>query len=526
MEAKLEKTNTVKSGYLSYLWLVIGLLLFMVSNGRWIVPIATWLFPVFLIRFLRTQKRFWHIIICALAYIGVFMIAWKGLVPAPGVLYYIITGGIGLLFFVPFLIDKYVGRRVNGFIATLIFPLTYVTFEYVTSLLNPYGTWTFLGYTQFGDLPLMQMVSVTGIYGITFLITWFGSVVNWALEQQFSWSSIKRGAIIFTAVITIVLLLGGISLMFFSPKSDEVKIAGVQSDLPLTWNSDEELKKELEKLGETKDPSVNMSVEQWDYTIQKHKILIDDLFKKSEIAAKGGAKIISWAEATVMVYKEDVPAFLERGKQLAIKENIYFVMTYAAILNTDETLLPEKKLIENTAVIIGPSGDLLSNYIKSIPVPGYEAVISSKGDGNLPIVDTTYGLLATIICFENDFPAFNRKAADADIIFDPSGDWIEIDPYHTNMHAFRAIENGYSTFRITASGLSAAYDYQGRTLATMDYFKTKDLVFTAYLPTKGVWTVYSKIGDVFAWLSIAGLIAVLVFGLVRKRRSDLAKNRD
>ena len=97
----------------------------------------------------------------------------------------------------------------------------------------------------------------------------------------------------------------------------------------------------------------------------------------------------------------------------------------------------------------------------------------------------------------------------SDILIDPSGDAKEIDPYHTYMKAFRAIENGYSTVRVTGSGLSAAYDYQGRTLATMDYFKTKDKGFTAYVPEKGVKTIYSQIGDVFAWLSVVGLIGII-----------------
>ena len=109
------------------------------------------------------------------------------------------------------------------------------------------------------------------------------------------------------------------------------------------------------------------------------------------------------------------------------------------------------------------------------------------------------------------------------IFFDPSGDWKDIDPYHTNMMAFRAIENGFSVVRVTGLGLSAAYDYQGRTLATMDYFKTKDKVFTAYVPEKGVRTVYSQIGDLFSWLSIAGLIAIIGRVILKRKHTTLSK---
>lgn len=498
--------------------LLVGILLFQISNGRWIVPLATWLYPVFIVYFLRNSKRFLHVLLCWLLYTIAFMVAWKGLVPAPGVLYYIITGGVALIFFLPFVLDKYFAGKIKDFGATLILPLSYVATEYIVSLLNPYGTWTFLGYTQFGNLPLMQIVSITGIYGITFLILWLGTVLNWIIENNFAWEVIHKGVKTFAAVNTLVLLFGGISLMFFSPKSEEVKVAGVQSDLPLQFQ--EQFINESEALAE---PGVSVSVAQWDYAIQLDKLIIDDLFQKTIQTARDGAKIVTWAEATVRVYKDEVPAFLEKGKTIAKEEDIYLFLAYANMLNTDMKKLPEQRLLENTVTIIGPTGEVLSTYVKAIPVPGTEAAWSLKGDGILKFVDTPVGRLSPIICFENDFPAYNRKASGAkvDIVFSPSGDWVEIDPYHTNIRAFRAIENGYSSVNVVANGLSAAYDYQGRTLATMDYFKTKDKVFTAYVPTKGVRTVYSMVGDLFSILCIVGFGTIAAKALVSKRAGEL-----
>lgn len=183
-------------------------------------------------------------------------------------------------------------------------------------------------------------------------------------------------------------------------------------------------------------------------------------------------------------------------------------------------------MFENKVVIVGPKGEVLLEYLKAIPVPGFEAMAQVKGDGEATIFNTPFGRVSALICYDNDFPTLVRKVgkAGADILFDPSGDWEAINPYHTNIVAFRAIENGFSVVRTTARGLSAAYDYQGRTLATMDYFKTDDLVFTAYLPEKGITTIYAKIGDVFAWLSIIGLITVPLRVLIRKRRSRSVNN--
>ena len=48
-----EKTGIVDRW--SFLWLVIGAILLLFANGRWIIPLATWLAPIFLMRFARTQ---------------------------------------------------------------------------------------------------------------------------------------------------------------------------------------------------------------------------------------------------------------------------------------------------------------------------------------------------------------------------------------------------------------------------------------------------------------------------------------
>jgi apolipoprotein N-acyltransferase len=41
---------------LSYLWLMIAAALFLFVYGRWSVPLAAWLAPLFLLRFVRTQR--------------------------------------------------------------------------------------------------------------------------------------------------------------------------------------------------------------------------------------------------------------------------------------------------------------------------------------------------------------------------------------------------------------------------------------------------------------------------------------
>ena len=68
----------------------------------------------------------------------------------------------------------------------------------------------------------------------------------------------------------------------------------------------------------------------------------------------------------------------------------------------------------------------------------------------------------------------------------PAEDWRAIDPRHTQMASFRAIEQGFNLARQTNQGWSAAYDYEGHQLAHMDQYQAQELTLVAQVPTRGV----------------------------------------
>jgi apolipoprotein N-acyltransferase len=70
------------------------------------------------------------------------------------------------------------------------------------------------------------------------------------------------------------------------------------------------------------------------------------------------------------------------------------------------------------------------------------------------------------------------------------------------MASFRAIEEGFNLIRHTDNGLSGTFDYQGKRLAAMDHFQADDHVMISQVPNKGVRTIYSLVGDWFAWLCL------------------------
>ena len=242
--------------------------------------------------------------------------------------------------------------------------------------------------------------------------------------------------------------------------------------------------------------------------------LNDDLLARSRREGRAGARVVVWGECGAQLLLEDEPALISRGRNLAREESIYLGMALA-------TLEPgADKPVTNKFVLVDPSGAVVWDYVKSVPVPGPEAAISRRGDGVIPTVETEYGKLAGAICYDMDFPALVRQAgrADVDVMLVPAHDWRELGDLHADLAVFRAVENGFSLFRPDNDAISVAADYLGRPLATMDYFATDDPVIVAHIPTRGVGTVYAAVGDVFAWLAMAALAITATVTLARTRK--------
>ena len=489
----------------SYACLILAGLLLVVSNGRWIVPAAAWISPVLLLRFMRTQPALRAILLADLVMTSAALVSWQGMVPVPGFLYVVVVGLTAQAMLVPFVVDRLLFSRFHGLVRTLILPTAWVGVEYVNSVWNPYGTWGSAAYTQFGNLPLVQVVCVTGLFGISFLIGWFAAVVNHAWENEFAWSRVRVIAILFAAVLALVLLAGGARLAFFPPAVPTVRVASISATEALREKVD------LDWIAKELNISLKESIPDalWNELDKNSVPLQDYLAARTRREAAAGARIVFWPEAHVVLTKESEPRLLELGRQIARSEGIYLGIGMAVARRH-----PTELKAENRFVLLDPQGNTSFDYTKQNPVPGGEAACSiiAEHDYCLPTTATPYGRIATAICFDMDFPSFVRQAgvARADILLDPSGDWRAIDPLHTHMACIRAVELGCSVVRHTAGGLSEAVDYQGRPLASMDHYTApvNERVMVAQVPIAGVPTVYARIGDLFTWMCLAFLLAL------------------
>jgi apolipoprotein N-acyltransferase len=491
---------------LSYLWLALGILLFAFVQPRWMIPLAAWLYPIFLLRFVRTQPLWRGILLVYLASALVLVFALQGVIPYPGAFYYLLVFGSTPLVILPYLIDRVLVRRLGGLLGTLVFPLAVTTVGYLNALVSPLGTFGNLAYTQYGNLQLLQLLSVTGIWGIVFLMSWLASVVNWAWERGFAWPRVRGGAALYASLLALVLLFGGARLALFPAQGSTVRVAGISPSPALLAAFDKQA-----------GPQKTVSRE---LIRQASAPVFDELFALSEAEARAGAKIIVWPEGSgaVTLLQEDEAGLLARASTLARTTGTYLDLGLIELLSHPG---PSGFTQIDEIILIDPTGSVVWRYQKAHPVPGEPW---APGDGQVPTVQTPYGRLANVICFDADFPGTMRQAgqAGADLMLVPSNDWREIDPSHTQLITFRAIENGYSLVRPTSHGLAMTVDYEGNVLAASDYFTPDPQVMVAYVPMQGVHTIYATIGDLFAWLSLAGLVVLIGVAIARRPKAGQA----
>jgi len=467
----------------SYLYLLIGFAFLFFYNGRWIIPIAAFLALLLLMRFMRYQKPFRGFLLVILAGWLSNIFIWKGMMPITGFFYYFLMLMMSVFTALTFLIDRIYFQKIKGIVSSLVFPSAFVVMDYIVISTNPGGSNGALAHTQ-SSLALLQIVSVTGIWGLTFLITWTASVINWLWDNSFEKKKIFSSLIVYGIPILIIILFGQIRLAM-NNEHGTVRIASINID-----------KSDLYYHFSENTDSVN----------EKTNV---KFLHNCDIAAFAGAKIVFGIEAINTLSEDKEKEFIDKAKIIAKKDSIYLGLPMCIIHKGFPDIRPENKI-----VWISPKGQILFSYNKAKPTPGE----GKYGDGKLKYFDSPYGRISSAICFDMDFPALINQISktNIDIMLVPGNDWREISPYHTYLSSFRAIEHGFNMVRSVSKGFSASFNYKGQLLSSMDYFTTNELILYSDLQTKGQHTIYSLLGDYFAWLCIAFFLVITGFIIIRK----------
>ena len=403
---------------------------------------------------------------------GCFIFQWRNYIQAPMPLYLIIAFGNALIFSIPYVLFIFIKKEKNNALIYTTIPLGYVMVEYMLASFSPFASWGAVAY----DIPninfLNQIASVTGIYGISFIFR-LSSVVIYLFFKRLLISKSNFKSHVSKAEIAVfsIFLVSLVSIFIFGfvrLKTDlngvKVRLAGVT--VPLSKESiifsNIDYKKEFGSRLTRKNQMfleiylLNKTVADADMPVvnQWFKSIQDKLLQETESAINQGAKLVVWSEGNGVCLKEHEDIFINRCQELAKNKRANLLVSLGSkIIGVRNS--------ENKTIAIDTNGIVQYSSLKSFPVPGADA--SVKGDELIEAMNTPFGKVSSVICFDADFPNLVHQTSklNTSILFVPGYDWAAIVPYHTNMIKFRAIENGIPVFRQVNTGLSAVYNPLG-----------------------------------------------------------------
>ena len=464
--------------------LLIGIVVMVATHMTHSIDLAAWVSSVPFLIYLSITKGWKSRLLFVLALI----IAWSFCVakilspPMPVVMIFLFSVPISLFHLPGYLLWDRFKKYKWSF---LLFPAVMTIMEWIQYSFTPFASWGVAAYTQSHNLTLMQSLSLFGMPGLSFLVYWVNiSIAEIAVNRKTTRQTFQ----ILIAVLLILVLFGAFRYEISKSKgTNAITVAAVGtnsevSGLPLPSK-------------ESNDTIKNI------------------LFQRTSTAAKAGAVLVVWNEAATFILPEEESIWKDSLSVLASTLKISLVASYVLPVST----APLK--YENKYLFFDSTGTIVYTYHKHQPVPGEP---SMKGKESLKVFEMNGANIGGAICYDYDFPYLARGFGKlhADIVALPSSDWRGIDPLHSKMAAFRAVEQGHSILRSTRFGNSAAITSYGEIIAQMSSYDKNDKIMIAYLPVKGVTTVYSVIGDVFIYICIGFILAFFIKYAIQKNISS------
>jgi len=366
----------------------------------------------------------------------------------------------------------------------------WVALEFLRTYLFTGFPWNLLGYSQYRNVPLVQVAAVTGVYGVSFVVV----AVNAALWRLVAWERDWRR-----------------SLAAVAAAAGAVALATASAWLPPSAGGRPTL--DVALVQGRIDQGVKWDPGSQDAALAVYRTLTID-------AAGRGAKLVVWPETSLpFVFDED----RRRAVVQALARETGAYLLVGALGGAPEGL-------RNSAFLIAPDGEVVGRYDKRHLVPfgeyvplkpllpfvdvlGGGAIGGLRSGGETTVFSTPLGRLAVIICYEAIFPSEVREffLAGADVLVNITNDaWFgrsAAPVQHLAMAAFRAVENRAYVVRAANTGISASVGPDGRIAQASGLF-TREIVSGTIAPRGGV-SVYTEYGDVFAWATVAVALALM-----------------
>jgi apolipoprotein N-acyltransferase len=393
--------------------------------------------------------------------------------------------------------------------ACLAVPFLWVSFEFVRDHLPEISfPWNLLGYPAAGSLALMQMTTVTGIFGLSFVVAGFNALCAWTILAKKEFTARTRfGALGASTIVLLAIVVACPQLVPSAPARHSAR--GVQLNLP-----------------ELDDYPVD-----W---FQANASQLEEFDRLSLAPAKPGSDLLIWPEAPAPFSMQD-PRFARLASSLAVRSGHAFL---AGVIEWKRVDASASQLSPfNSAVLLDGQGQRVFSYdkIHLVPFGEYEPFplihrvvrsVSSEVGGFRPGLSYSVGQLpggyrfGVFICYESIFPGEVRRfvAGGADLLINISNDgWFgrsAAPEQHLRMARVRAVENRRWLVRVTNNGFTVSVDPYGRIVASLpaDVRNAADLPYDFRTDT----TLYTRFGDWFAWLCVAASVAFFALAFARR----------
>lgn len=394
-------------------------------------------------------------------------------------------------FFVYFLC-RYLGAK--KIIAYYAFPAAVAAAEFFID--NPFvSVMTSLSVSQFWNLGLMQVASVTGVVGVSFIVTLFASIVNYIWEKGVN-SRTVINAVGYGIAVLIITSIGMLTVEKITAVDQTVRVAaGVENFNQLL-----------------KDKSIL-----YKYTgSDEEKMLqanVDIIAERAKKAVQNESTLLVFPEEAFACSEPSTEKFIEQVKNIAKENKINMIFPLLRLP------LDEAQKEKNTLNFINSSGQLLNTYLKNHLVPVVEEPFTERGDGKTPVIEVDGVKYTYLICADYTSNKYAYNGREADIFINPSYDWKAFQYFTSYAVQARAIECGFSVLRNPVNGNIILYDVYGRPLHMANVMNVHTGIIYLDIPKQGRETIYGVTGNWFPWTcAIYSMLAVLS-GFVLKEKN-------
>ncbi len=355
------------------------------------------------------------------------------------------------------------------------------------------GAFALLGYPAAANLGFVQLTTITGIYGLSFLVACFNALLAWTSS---SGKLTPRGRMACAAIATAILLGATLAGPRLVPQAQAHHFArAVQLNFP----------------------GVDSYTADW---FPAHAADLEEIERISLAPASEKPDLLVWPEAPAPFSFQD-SQFAKIASTMAIRFGHPFLagaIEWKSPVNPSDTAPHRSLLPYNSALLFDAQGRRTFVYDKVhlVPFGEYEpfplihrVVTSVSGEvggfhkgnkydvGQLP-QGNSFGVF---ICYEAIYPGEVRRFAAAE--------------QHLRMARVRAVENRRWMVRSTNNGFTVSVDPYGRVFEPLppDVRAAIDLPYD-FRTDK---TIYARFGDGFAWLCVL-VSVILVAATFRKAK--------